>query len=89
MAPQPPGLKKPSARTLRHQRITGQIHPQAPQKSLPRRRRRNRLLPLQQTRQAAHQALLLRIPHPISTYLKIHKASKTIEETSSELREFS
>ncbi|KAL4722064.1 hypothetical protein ACLX1H_010834 [Fusarium chlamydosporum] len=32
MAPQPPGLKKPSARTLRHQRVTGQIHPQAPQK---------------------------------------------------------
>ncbi|KAF9765304.1 hypothetical protein IL306_002391 [Fusarium sp. DS 682] len=32
MAPQPPGLKKPSARTLRHQRITGQIHLQAPQK---------------------------------------------------------
>ncbi|KAF5025620.1 hypothetical protein F66182_2226 [Fusarium sp. NRRL 66182] len=32
MAPQPPGLKKPSARTLRHQRITGQIHPQAPSK---------------------------------------------------------
>ncbi|SCN90534.1 uncharacterized protein FFE2_06991 [Fusarium fujikuroi] len=26
------GLKKPSARTLRHQRVTGQIHPQAPQK---------------------------------------------------------
>ncbi|KAG8668543.1 hypothetical protein FPOAC2_07835 [Fusarium poae] len=32
MAPLPPGLKKPSARTLRHQRVTGQIHPQAPQK---------------------------------------------------------
>ncbi|KAL2691469.1 hypothetical protein Neosp_001854 [[Neocosmospora] mangrovei] len=33
MAPQPPGLKKPSARTLRHQRITGQIHPLAPSKT--------------------------------------------------------
>ncbi|KAM0563189.1 hypothetical protein ACHAPJ_000905 [Fusarium lateritium] len=32
MAPQPPGLKKPSARTLRHQRITGQIHPLTPAK---------------------------------------------------------
>ncbi|KAJ4326989.1 hypothetical protein N0V84_002602 [Fusarium piperis] len=33
MAPQPPGLKKPSARTLRHQRVTGQIHPLAPSKT--------------------------------------------------------
>ncbi|KAM0488379.1 hypothetical protein ACHAP7_001373 [Fusarium lateritium] len=32
MAPQPPGLKKPSARTLRHQRVTGQIHPLTPAK---------------------------------------------------------
>ncbi|KAF4445926.1 hypothetical protein F53441_10397 [Fusarium austroafricanum] len=32
MAPLPPGLKKPSARTLRHQRITGQIHPLTPAK---------------------------------------------------------
>ncbi|KAM0432955.1 hypothetical protein ACHAPT_004660 [Fusarium lateritium] len=31
-APQPPGLKKPSARTLRHQRVTGQIHPLLPAK---------------------------------------------------------
>lgn len=34
MAPQPPsGLKKPSARTLRLQRITGQIHPLLPSKT--------------------------------------------------------
>ncbi|KAI5463680.1 ribosome biogenesis protein SLX9-domain-containing protein [Mariannaea sp. PMI_226] len=33
MAPLPPSLKKPSARTLRHQRITGQIHPLLPAKT--------------------------------------------------------
>ncbi|KAM5347870.1 hypothetical protein ACJ41O_007694 [Fusarium nematophilum] len=32
-APPPPGLKKPSARTLRHQRVTGQIHPLLPAKT--------------------------------------------------------
>lgn len=32
-APLPPGLKKPSARTLRTQRITGQIHHLAPDKT--------------------------------------------------------
>ncbi|KAH7150381.1 ribosome biogenesis protein SLX9-domain-containing protein [Dactylonectria estremocensis] len=33
MAPLPPSLKKPSARTLRQQRITGQIHPLLPAKT--------------------------------------------------------
>ncbi|KAF5006372.1 hypothetical protein FDECE_7246 [Fusarium decemcellulare] len=33
MAPQPPGLKKPSARTLRQQRVSGQIHPLLPAKT--------------------------------------------------------
>ncbi|KAK7403172.1 hypothetical protein QQX98_011076 [Neonectria punicea] len=33
MAPLPPALKKPSARTLRTQRITGQIHPLLPAKT--------------------------------------------------------
>ncbi|KAH6995734.1 ribosome biogenesis protein SLX9-domain-containing protein [Ilyonectria sp. MPI-CAGE-AT-0026] len=32
-APLPPAFKKPSARTLRHQRITGQIHPLLPAKT--------------------------------------------------------
>ncbi|KAH7134213.1 ribosome biogenesis protein SLX9-domain-containing protein [Dactylonectria macrodidyma] len=33
MAPLPPALKKPSARTLRQQRITGEIHPLLPAKT--------------------------------------------------------